>query len=121
MNFALFSDMNPNSPSLSKKDHLEFCDLSSDLDRTLRFLAHLSQMASNAPNWEEQSGYGEFLWDYLGKRAALEHVFFDRYLHDIHWDEMKLKAEIWRLRKIHATLKIKRQSGKRSNRVESSQ
>jgi hypothetical protein len=93
--------------------HLEFCDLSSELDQVLSFLAVLSAGS--------EEGYANFLWDYLGKRLALEHVFFDRCLGLGSWDELKLKAEIWRVQKVLARQKLPLRSERRSNRARSNQ
>ena len=93
------------TPKKSNPEHIHYCDLSSELDQVLSFIAFLSQ---------ENEGYGEFLYDYLGRRAALEHVFFNRYLGGINWDELKMKAEVWRIQKLRASLQLKTQSETKS-------
>ncbi len=101
---------------MNNPEHIEFCDLSSELDRFLSFLIYLSENSSSNVTSAESAGYGDFLSDYLGKRAALEHVFFNRYLGGSTWDELKLKAEIWRIRKIRAKSLMSRSDSKTNRR-----
>jgi hypothetical protein len=103
---------------MSDPNSLEFCDLSSELDRSLSFLARFSGNLSPLQDADLHEGYSEFIWDYLGKRAALEHVFWGRYLGTTEWDTLKLKAEVWRIRKIRATIALKTKSEKQTNRSE---
>jgi len=99
----------PKNRPLAHAEHIQYCDLSAELDHILSFIAFLSQ---------ENEGYGEFLYDYLGRRAALEHVFFNRYIGGVTWDELKLKAEIWRVQKMKASLRLKNKSASRTPRPE---
>jgi|GEM_PF-2606598 len=86
---------------------IEFCDLSSDLDRGLSLVAGLLEAMQDA-NDDISSETGHFVHEYLGKRAVLEHVFFGRSLISARLEASKLKAELWRIHKIRAAMKLRR-------------
>jgi hypothetical protein len=87
---------------------IEFCDLSSDLDRRLSWAADLLERThdENDPFQNIESETGHFLFEYLGKRAVLEHVFFGRSLRSVRLETSQLRAELWRLHKIRAKQKL---------------
>ena len=60
---------------------------------------------------------GYWIVGYLGKRIALEHVYFGRSLRGAEMDPLQLKAEVWRIEKVRAAQKLRRES-RRSNRVD---
>ena len=87
-----------------------FCDLSIDLDRRLGWMAQVLEMVKNEedPFSDLSSESSQMIWEYLGKRAALEHVFFNRPIGRVNLEESKLKAEVWRVQKIKAAVLLKR-------------
>ena len=78
---------------------LMFVDLSASLDHELALIASLL----GACDSEAQINFSELahtLTEYLGHRAALESVFFNRRLGTQKMDESKFRAEISRLKRI---------------------
>ena len=88
----------------AKNEHILFLDLSIDLDRDLSFLGYLTENSNmeELPSEEMLPEVGYYIFEYLGKRVALEHVFFGRSLRRVRFDPSKLKAEVWRIQKIKA-------------------
>ena len=98
-----------NAPVLRGGYIIEFCDLSCDLDRGLSLIAALLEAVQDAnPDFSSETGH--FVNEYLGKRAVLEHVFFGRSLRSARLEASKLKAELWRISKIRAGMKLPRRS-----------
>lgn len=83
-------------------DSLLFKDLSHHLDYRLDWHAVLfSALESELLNEEKfTTELAEVLFEYLGQRAALEHVFLGRSLRNARLEKTKLAAEVWRYRKI---------------------
>ena len=46
--------------------------------------------------------FGYQMMTYLGRRVALEHVFFGRRLHSAQLSLSQLKSEVWRIQKLKA-------------------
>ncbi len=87
---------------LQESDRILFCDLSSELDESMRFIACLGFESRS----EQIQGYSHFLEVYLLRRNALEFVFFSRDLNVLKLDARELKAEVWRLQKKRAREKL---------------
>ena len=85
---------------------IQFCDLSTDLDRKLRWLAELISV-DEFETYSFGTETGHYLIEYLMRRAALEHVFLGRPLYEIQNDRSQLQAEIWRMNKIRARMNLK--------------
>jgi hypothetical protein len=87
-----------------KRREILFIDLSVDLDQGLSFVGHLAQNSiedlSSSDGLVAEFGY--LIIEYLGKRIALEHVFFGRSLRSAKIEDSKLRAEVWRLQKMKA-------------------
>lgn len=83
-------------------------DLSVDLDRGLVFLGQLAETVHDCTVDQEglMTGFGCVVKEYIGKRVALEHVFFGRSLRTARIEESKLKAEVWRVQKIKAKSRL---------------
>ena len=93
-------------------EHIQFCDLSSHLDRSLSLLARLAEIAHSEHDTDENlPELGLSLSEYLGKRVVLEHVFFGRCIpvngvNRLY--ELSLKAELWKVRKMKASAALVR-------------
>lgn len=93
----------------STPESLHFCDLSIDLDRRLEFLSHLLEVSRVYEDsiLDIESETAHFLFEYLAKRAVLEHVFFGRPLGKLRLETSKLKAELWRVSKLKAAAALR--------------
>ena len=91
---------------LPKAVLVEFCDHSSSLDRRFLLVGHLVQGLESDPLSWDAGELGEVIFDYLGNRAALEHVYLGRHLAWRWARDLRWKSEIWRLEKIKARTKL---------------